>query len=209
MNENSKGKVFRLAIILLIALANLPVQLTAQEIPGELVFEEPFEGEELVPGWYMVQNNNATAELLGMIEAGPNGGNALVVLTYTPDNVALTNLQFSNEAFARPEGSDLYEWRVTFWIRTQVVPFTIRPIIAMSEDPWTGTDVDVPIENANEWTYVDVVLPRGDFLTSDPLLYIMHMGNPGDENGENEVWFDDLKIYLLNKETKIGEWEMY
>lgn len=207
MNILAKRSEF--AIFVLFLFLCLPGYLYSQEIPGELVFEEPFEGEDLGPGWYMVQNNGATADLLGMIEEGPNGGSALVIFTYTPDTVAMTNLQFSNEAFSRPEDSDLYDWRVTFWIRTQVVPFTIRPIIAMSEDPWTGTDVDMPIENANEWTFVDVVLPKGDFLTTDPLLYIMHMGNRGDENGENEVWFDDLKVYLLNQKTGIVEWEVY
>lgn len=180
----------------------------AQEIPGVLVFEEPFEGDDLIPGWYMVQRNDATAEFLGLVEEGPNGGSAFVIVTNTPPGVLLNHLQFSNEAFARPEGSDQFDWRVTFWIRTDVVPFTIRPIIAMSEDPWSGTSIDVPIENAEEWTFVDVVLPSGDFLTTDPLLIIFHMGNPGDEFDFNEVWFDDLKVYLLNQ-TGIQDWSVY
>lgn len=209
MSQMRQARYFLGILIVILAGIGNPAVVGAQDIPGTLVFEEPFEGDELLPGWYMVQNNNATAELLGMIESGPNGGSALVITTNTPDTVTLTNLQFSTDNFPRPEGSDQYEWRVMFWVRTLVVPFTIVPIMAMSEDPWTGSSLRVTIEEAKKWTFVDVVLPVGDFLTTDPLLLIFHMGNPGDENGENEVWFDDIKVYLLNQPTSVNDWSVY
>ncbi len=191
-----------------LGLLVIPVAVAAQDIPGELVFEDPFEPDVEVEGWYMVQNNDATAEILGPFEDGVEGGTALVILTNTPDSAILNDLQYSNE-FPKPDESDLYPYQIRFWIRTLVAPFEIRPIIAMSEDPWTGTSTELTIETAEEWVLVDVTLEAGDFLTSDPLLFIIHMGNPGDEFGENEVWLDDLKVYLLNEETAVEKWMIF
>ena len=207
---NQKRMVcFVYAFLVFMFMGMNPDQLFAQEISGELVFDEPFEGE-LIPGWIIVQQRGATAENLGLIETGPNGGDALVLLSTTPAGVTLNNLQYTNEeSLVRPEDSDLYDWRVTFWIHVRTIPFTIRPIIAMNVDPWSGSDVDVPIEQAEVWTFVDIILPAQPFLNTDPLLFIFHMGNPGDANGENEIWLDDLKVYLLNQETGVNDWSIY
>ena len=206
--ENKLGCDLLCLFFIFVAVGD-PISVIAQDIPGELIFEEPCEGDELMPGWYMVQNNDATAERLGMLEDGPNGGDALVIFMVTPDTVAMNNVQFSNDSIVRPEGSDIYDWRITFWFRTQVVPFTIRPIIAMAVDPWSGTSDEVVIETAEEWVFIDVTLPAGDFLTTDNLILIFHMGNPGDENWENEVWFDDIKVYLLNQDTAVTNWSLH
>ncbi|RJP29228.1 MAG: hypothetical protein C4527_11445 [Candidatus Omnitrophota bacterium] len=193
-------------VVAVVLLSTLTVG--AQDVPGDLVFADPFEPDVVVEGWYMVRQNTAVADILGPIEDGVDGGSALVILTNTPANATLNNLQWSNE-FPKPDGSSEFPWQIHFWIRVKVVPYTVRPIIAMSADPWSGVSTEVTIETADEWFLVDVTLDPADFLTSDPLLFIIHMGNPGDEYGENEVWLDDLKVYLLNRETKVNGWMIF
>ena len=134
-----------------------------QDIPGELVFEEPFEGE-LPSEWYMVANEGAIYEYLGFVEPGPEEGDAFVIYINTPETVVMNHLQFSYGNLTPPEGSDLYDWRITFWVRTLVTPFLIRPIIAMNVDPWSGTSAEFTIENPEEWTFVDLTILLGDFL---------------------------------------------
>lgn len=209
MNQIRFRTFISIGLLFLAAVVCDSSWVIAQEIPGELVFEETFEDESPVEerGWYMVARNDVQYEFLENVEEGPDGGTALVIYTLTYGTTILNDLQFSNEAFAKPEGSELYDWRVTFWIRTNSVPFTIRPIIAMSVDPWDGVSVDLPIETAGEWTFVDITLPASDFLTTDPLLLIFHMGNPAGDNLENEVWFDDIRVYLLNQ-TSVSDWSL-
>lgn len=193
----------------LISLLVFPFASPAQDINGELVLYVPFEEDTYqASDWYMVQRNDNTAEILGMLEDGPVAGSvALVILTTTFPDIALNDIQYTNETVTPPEGSGEYPWRITFWIRVKVAPFTIRPIVAMSADPWTGTSTEYTIETANEWVFVDVTLDAESNLTTDPLLLIFHMGNPGDEFDENEVWFDELKLYLLNEEqVSVSNW---
>lgn len=189
--------------ILFLLMGWLPGPAGAQEIPGTLIFQQTFE-EELTD-WYLVQHSGATADYF--MDEGKEGQGITLIIT-VPPTVAMNNLQLTFENIERPEGSDLYDWRVTFWIRTRTTPFTIRPIVAMSEDPWTGTSVNIPIETGGEWVYIDTVLPAGDFLTTDILLLIFHMGNPGDEFGENEVSFDEINLYLLDQPAGITGWEL-
>jgi len=200
MNQTATGFI---VLGLIAGMGLYPNPASAQEIPGTLIFEQTFE-EELTD-WYLVQQNGLVAEYF--MDEGKEGQGITFIIT-VPPNVAMNNMQFSFENIERPEGSDLYEWRVMFWIRTRTVPFTIRPIVAMSEDPWSGTSADILIETAGEWVFIDTVLPAGDFLTTDTLLLIFHMGNPGDENGENEVSFDEIKLYLLDQPTGITDWEL-
>ncbi|MGC9329426.1 MAG: hypothetical protein ACP5I1_17460 [Candidatus Hinthialibacter sp.] len=180
----------------------------AQDINGELILYVPFEEDSYDPSqWYLVQNNDNQAEILGMLEEGPEGGWAMVIYTLTFPDVALNNIQYTNEAVSLPEGAGQYPWRVTFWIQVKHAPFTIRPIIAMSADPWTGTSAEYTLETADVWEFVDVTLEAQSALNTDPLLFIFHMGNPGDEYDENEIWLDELKVYLLNEEpTPVIDW---
>lgn len=186
-----------------VCLDLLPNPAATQEVPGTLIFEQTFEEEPT--DWYLVQQNGLEADYI--MDEGKEGQGITFIIT-VPPNVTMNNMQFSFENIERPEGSDLYDWRIMFWIRTRTVPFTIRPIVAMSEDPWSGTSADIPVETAGEWVFVDTVLAAGDFLTTDTLLLIFHMGNPGDENGENEVSFDEIKLYLLDKPTSVSNWEL-
>ncbi len=173
----------------------------AQEINGELVLHVPFDDETYDSSqWYMVQRNDNTAEILGMLEDGPEEGSAMVILTTTFPDIGLNDIQYTNETVTPPEGSGEFPWRVTFWARVKTAPFTIRPIVAMSADPWTGTSTEYTVETAGEWHFVDITLDAEPNLTTDPLLLIFHMGNPGDEYDENELWLDELKLYLLNQE---------
>jgi hypothetical protein len=74
-----------------------------QDIPGELVFEEPFEGE-LPSEWYMVANEGAIYEYLGFVEPGPEEGDAFVIYINTPETVVMNHLQFSYGNLTPPEG---------------------------------------------------------------------------------------------------------
>ncbi|MBN2327682.1 MAG: hypothetical protein JXR73_11065 [Candidatus Omnitrophica bacterium] len=187
----------------------LSFHAAAQDINGELILYVPFEEDSYdASQWYLVQNNDNQADILGLTyEEGPEGGSAMVIYTLTLPTVALNNIQYTNETLPLPEGAGQYPWRVTFWIQVKVAPFIIRPIIAMSADPWTGTSFDYTIETADVWEFVDVTLDAESALNTDPLLFIFHMGNPGDEYDENEIWLDELKVYLLNEEqTSITDW---
>jgi hypothetical protein len=210
MKRQDKSLFIFVLCSLIMFCGAFPLVLAAQEINGELILHVPFEDETYEPeDWYLVQNNGNTAELLGMIEDGPDGGFAMVIYTFTFPDVGMNNIQYTNESISLPEGADVYPWRVTFWIQVKTAPFTIRPIMAMSEDPWSGTSAEYTIENAGEWVFIDLIIEAESNLTTDPLLLIFHMGNPGDEYDENEVWLDDLKLYLLNQETSIDDWSIY
>ncbi len=178
--------------------ATFPLHIFPQSVQGELVFVEPFETNVMDSGWDIIDNGGAVAEILGPIAPGVDGGSAVEISVNTPSDVSLNHVQFYNESIPLPENSTQYDWRVTFWIRTETAPFTIRTILAMGESPWSGVDVDYIVETAGQWEFVDVILDASDFLTTDPLLLTLHMGNSGDSNGDNEIWIDDLKLYLLS-----------
>ncbi len=197
--------IYFISFVVVILFSAVPNLSTAQEDSGLLIFEETFE-EELAD-WYLVQQRDIESQ--DFIEDGKEGLGITFFLSFLPDDASLNNLQFTFEGLETPPEATLYDWRVTFWIRTRVIPFTIRPIVAMSEDPWTGSAVEIPIETAEEWVFVDTVLPVGDFLTTDTFLLIFHMGNPGDESGENEVSFDEIKLFLLNEPTSVDEWSLF
>ena len=118
----------------------------------------------------------------------------------------LNDIQPSIE-FPIPDDAWLYDWRLIFDIRVDIAPFMLRPIIAMNVDPWSGVSLEfeIPADQAEQWTTVDVILPASDFLTTDNLIFIVHMG----ANEAFEVMIDNVKVYLLNQEADVESWMVH
>ena len=175
----------------------------AQDVAGELVFEDPLEEGTEITGWYIAGAGSVID--YGLLGDGPDGGLAWVIEVVDPGG-GLSSVQPSIE-FPIPEDAWLYDWRLIFDIKADITPFLLRPIIAMNVDPWTGTSVEyeIPAGQDGEWTTVDVVLEAGDFLTTDNLIFIIHMGG----NEAFEVMLDNIKVYLLNEETSVESWMMH
>lgn len=205
MKERVVTYPFLISLFVFFTLGMVVSSIQAQEIAGTLVFEEPFE-EDTIPQWtdkYIA--GSGTSMNLGLVEDGAEGGLSEVILVDDP-GVGMTDVQFSF-VFPTPEGADQHQWRITYYIWVDIAPFMIRPIIAMSEDPWTGTsiEVEVPEDQAEQWVFIDVTLDPGDFLTTPDLIVIFHMGG----NEAYELRFDDLKVYLLTEEADVNSWMMY
>jgi hypothetical protein len=203
MNERAVAHTFLISLAVFLALGMAGSLACAQEIAGELVFEDPFEEDSGITGWYVVGGGSATD--YGPVGDGFEGGTAQVIVVDDPGD-GLNDVQFSYE-FPAPEGADQYPWRITCYIWVDIAPFMIRPIIAMSEDPWTGTyvELEIPQDQAQKWFFLDVTVDPGDFLTTPNVIVIFHMG----ANDAVEVRFDNLKVYLLNKEADVDYWMVY
>lgn len=189
----------------------LPVSVISQDevIDGTLVFESNFDDNGDL--WNIISRNDSLVENLGSIEDGPagDGGFALVIITNTFDDTILNHIQFSvDDAFEKPEKSAELPFRFRFWVYVEHIPFIIRPIVFNNVDPWEGIYQEIPIEVAGEWQFIDVTYDVADFLVTDLLSVTMHIGNPGDDGGNNEVRFDNLEVYLMNT-VSVDTWEVY
>ncbi len=175
----------------------------AQDVAGELVFEDPLEEGTDITGWYIAGGGSAID--YGLVGDGPDGGLAWVLEIVDPGD-GLNDIQPSI-TFPIPEDAWVYPWRLIFDIKVDIAPFFLRPIIAMNADPWSGTAVEyeIPADQEGEWTTVDVVLDAGEFLTTDNLIFIIHMG----ANEAYEVMLDNIQVYLLNEETAVESWMMH
>lgn len=189
----------------------LPVSVISQDevIDGTLVFESNFDDNGDL--WNIISRNDSLVENLGSIEDGPagDGGFALVIITNTFDDTILNHIQFSvDDAFEKPEKAAELPFRFRFWVYVEYIPFIIRPIVFNNADPWEGIYQEIPIEVAGEWQFIDVTYDVADFLVTDLLSVTMHIGNPGDDGGNNEVRFDNLEVYLMNT-VSVDTWEVY
>lgn len=197
--------------VLLAVFVCLPASVLAQDevIDGTLVFEERF--DENADLWYIISRNDSIVENLGSIEDGAvdDAGFSLVLVVNTFDNTILNDIQFSiDDAFEKPDRVTELPFRIRFWIYVEHAPFVIRPIVFNNADPWEGIYQEIPVEVAGEWQFIDVTYDVADFLVTPLLAFTMHMGNPGDDAGNNEVRFDNLEVYLMNT-VSVDAWEVY
>jgi len=195
-------------------LVLLPGFIAAQDeaVPGTLVFSSNFDDNGDL--WNIIARNDSLVENLGSIEDGPagDGGFALVIVTNTFENTILNHVQFTvDDAFEKPPLAAERPFRIRFWIRVDHVPFVVRPIVFNNVDPWEGIFQEIPIETAGEWQFIDVTYNVADFLVTPLLSFTMHIGNPGDEDGNNEIWFDNLEVFLLDEAppAAVETWEVY
>jgi hypothetical protein len=210
--KNMEGILMKTSTILLfVVFVLLPVSVFAQEedINGTLVFESMFDDNGDL--WNIIARNDSIVENLGSIEDGPagDGGFALVIIANTFEDTTLNHIQFTvDDAFEKPEKAAELPFRFRFWIYVEHIPFTIRPIVFNNADPWEGIYQEIPIEVAGEWQFIDVTYDVADFLVTDLLSITMHMGNPGNADGNNEVRFDNLEVYLMDT-VSVDIWEVY